>query len=126
MTANNAGVNTLLGAQQQTLTKLLFTENPRRVLLGNLRGFKSIKNSTEHKNNTFASCAGSLNPVGSLNLPELGTPLLQGKPSPDLTFISFCAGFNELPRRVLLGNWVAGFRSSTAIIVLAEPVEEHV
>jgi hypothetical protein len=44
----------------------LFPGLPSRVLLGNLRGFKSIKNNTEHKNNTFASCTGSLNPVGSL------------------------------------------------------------
>src|SRR5215216_5488317 len=35
MTANNEGVNTLLGAQQQTLTKLLFTELPRGLILGN-------------------------------------------------------------------------------------------
>src|SRR5215207_5713016 len=33
---------------------------------------------------------------------------------------------SELPRRVLLGNSASGFWSSTAIIVLAEPVEEHV
>ena len=77
-------------------TRLVFTELPRGVLLGNLRGFKSIKNNTEHKNNTFASCTGSLNPVGSLNLPELGTPLLQGKPSPDLTSSPFALGSPSL------------------------------
>jgi hypothetical protein len=36
MPANNDSVNTSLGAQQQTLTKLLFTELPRVDILGNL------------------------------------------------------------------------------------------
>src|SRR5215212_9431169 len=31
-----------------------------------------------------------------------------------------------LPRRVLLGNWVSRFRGSTALVVMVEPVEEHV
>src|SRR5215212_2166819 len=31
-----------------------------------------------------------------------------------------------LPRRVLLGNWASRFRGSTALVVMVEPVEDHV